>query len=533
MTEEVVNRLNSEYEKMGSQKFIPTVSVTNEAEDVVEIFEPSEAVGVIETVEEPTAVNDVFGTTERLINTGFSRIRKANGIISADSDTVTITLSEDEATTNGIVVVEYDKEELNSPSVTFGSAVNVKAYYVNEDEGTVKIVYAARRDVPADTVIATVVFDTPCEENAITVTTLERNVQLDLEEVQEETIEGKGHDLVPVYDVNNNIVYYECADCGARFVDAEGTIPYVVESVIIKGSSLVLEGVIQVQFRVIVPDIEDKNVVIKFTGGNANNSYEESSDATERRYKIKETEAGTECYYRVPVYAKQMNDKVNIWFTDKEGNRVSFYTGSGVDVTETGYEYSVAKYIDNKWNDDDEKLRELVRAMKYYGLYAMKNFKYEVELADSILAELEPMSDVEISLLEEYAYNKEGAAPAGLSAASFSLTLEEDIRINYKLNVGEGVNFKNYSIKLDGKKATPVQNDSGDWYVYKANIKAKDMDTMHELTISKGEESIVYRYGVLSYCYSKLSNSSTSEKLKNLCKAIYWYSKAADAYWGQ
>ena len=301
--------------------------------------------------------------------------------------------------------------------------------------------------------------------------------------------------------------------------------------VVIQSSALVLEGVIQIQFKVIVPEAEEKNILVKFEGGNASNSYEESYNAAEKRVKSEETAEGMVYYYRVPVYAKQMNDKVTIWFTDLEGNKVSFYRASGTDVTESGFEYSVATYINNKWDSSTTKTRNLVRAMKYYGLYAQKAFTYEVSLADEILSTLEPMSDVDISLLEPYVYVKEGTAPAGLKVASFSLTLEEDIRINYKLDVGEGVNPEDYDIRLDGKKVKAEKSGS-EWYVYKANIAAKDLDTMHELSISDGTNTMVYRYGVLTYCYNKLSNSNTDANTKNLCKSIYWYSKAADAYWG-
>ena len=303
------------------------------------------------------------------------------------------------------------------------------------------------------------------------------------------------------------------------------------ETVVIMGSSLVLEGIIQIQFRVIVPDAENKKIVIKFEGEKESNSYEESYDAVERRHHTAETAQGTEYYYRVSVYAKQMNDKVTIWFTDLEGNRVSFYRGSGVDVTESGYEYSVATYINNMWNSSKEKTRNLVRAMKYYGLYAQKEFDYEVALADELLAELEPMQDVEASELEMYAKQYEGEAPEGLSLAGYSMTLTDDVRINYRLDVGEGVNPKTYEIRVDGVKVTAKKSGSN-WYVYKKNIVAKDLDTMHELSISDGTKTIVYRYGVLTYCYNKISSDDTRESLKNLCKAIYWYSKAADAYWG-
>ena len=315
------------------------------------------------------------------------------------------------------------------------------------------------------------------------------------------------------------------ASCEVTVVE-ETTSPVVIQS-----SALVLEGVIQIQFKVIVPEAEEKNIVVKFEGGNASNSYEESYNAAEKRVKSEETAEGMVYYYRVPVYAKQMNDKVTIWFTDLEGNKVSFYRASGTDVTESGFEYSVATYINNKWDSSTTKTRNLVRAMKYYGLYAQKVFTYEVSLADEILSTLDPMSDVDISLLEPYAYVKEGTAPAGLKVASFSLTLEEDIRINYKLDVGEGVNPEDYDIRLDGKKVKAEKSGS-EWYVYKANIAAKDLDTMHELSISDGTNTMVYRYGVLTYCYNKLSNSNTDTKTKNLCKSIYWYSKAADAYWG-
>ena len=235
--------------------------------------------------------------------------------------------------------------------------------------------------------------------------------------------------------------------------------------------------------------------------------------------------------YRVPVYAKQMNDKVTIWFTDLEGNRVSFYRASGADVTESGFEYSVATYIDNKWDSGTEKTRELVRAMKYYGLYAQKEFKYEVALADEILSTLEPIREVDISLLEMYAAEKEGEAPEGLSLGSYSLTLTDDVRINYKLKVGSDIDFSEYSIRLDGV-TVEAEKSGSDWYVYKRNIVAKDLDTMHELVISDGSKTMTYRYGILTYCYNKLNSDSTSESIKNLCKAIYWYSVAADKYWG-
>ena len=302
------------------------------------------------------------------------------------------------------------------------------------------------------------------------------------------------------------------------------------EATVIQASSLVLEGVIQLQFRVLVPEAENKKIVIKFEGENASNSYENSYDAVKKRHHTQETSRGTEYYYRVPVYAKQMNDNVTIWFTNKDGNKVKFKTGSGKDVTESGYSYSVAQYISNKWGGDNVELSQLVRSMRYYGIYAQLYFNYETDLAEAILAGTGPMNDVDISLLEPYVYVKAGTAPTGLSVASFSLTLEDDVRINYKLNVADGIKFSDYTIKLDGNNVTPVKASDGYWYIYKSNIAAKDLDTMHELVISDGNKTISYKYGALTYCYNMISKSGTADTLKNLCKAIYWYNVAADNY---
>lgn len=560
MTEEVIVRLNSEFEKTGK----PVLE--NEYTEILNESDNTETVEILSNEEESTEKNDIevvntiTGSTNTVRSLNTETVHKLTRTNSNGGDTVSIVLSEKDRTTNGIIQVAYDLDKMSNPIVELSTAVTVKAYSINENDGTIKIVYATRNSLDPDEEIATITFNSPCEDNEVTVTTLERNTQISLDEEESISFEGEGHSWGEwVYDgaetkththicthdethketencvfnegtVEGIIRTYTCQVCGGIYTE------HVKEgAVIIKSSALVLEGVIQIQFRTTVPDPENTKIVVHFEGETDKNSYEKTYLASEGIKKVVSGE--TEYYYKVPVYAKQMNDKVTIWFTDLEGNRVSFYKASGADVTESGFEYSVATYIDNKWDSENEKTRELVRAMKRYGAYAQLAFNYEINKANEIISSIGEVEEVDPSVLADHAYIVKGTAPEGISVAAFSLTLEDDIAINYRLNVSDENVLNECTFKINGKKVIPVLKD-GQWYVRMTNITAKDMDNQYELSINRTgyTEEVIYKYGLMTYCYNKISSDATTPKetaTKNLCKAIYWYSEAANQYFGQ
>ena len=53
---------------------------------------------------------------------------------------------------------------------------------------------------------------------------------------------------------------------------------------------------------------------------------------------------------------------------------------------------------------------------------------------------------------------------------------------------------------------------------------------MYEFSLTAGENTASLSFGAFSYCHMALSSVSASENLKNLCKALYAYNLAADAY---
>ncbi|MBR3352611.1 MAG: Ig-like domain-containing protein, partial [Erysipelotrichaceae bacterium] len=85
------------------------------------------------------------------------------------------------------------------------------------------------------------------------------------------TIEISNEVMENITEENNEII--------VEFTDGISVVEVEVDNeskpVVIQSSALVLEGVIQIQFKVIVPEAEEKNIVVKFEGGNASNSYEE------------------------------------------------------------------------------------------------------------------------------------------------------------------------------------------------------------------------------------------------------------------
>ncbi|MBE6116895.1 MAG: Ig-like domain-containing protein, partial [Erysipelotrichaceae bacterium] len=176
ITDEVISRFNSEYEKMNSHK--------NNTESITEQL-----------------ANEVVGSTESI--KGYNFIRKETETTLSNDSNTSIVLSEDEETTNGVYFVEYDNTILNNPVVSFNPANEVKAFRIDESTGTIKIVYAAKNGIEANDEIAEIAFDEPIDSTVVTITTVERSSDLSVNESNEVDIiveqtapEFSGHSMV-------------------------------------------------------------------------------------------------------------------------------------------------------------------------------------------------------------------------------------------------------------------------------------------------------------------------------------------------
>ncbi len=85
---------------------------------------------------------------------------------------------------NGFATLEYDPAALSFQSLTPNAALEITSYTVDEEAGLIKFAYASTEPVEAGAV-ANVKFSTPSKSTVITVTTVEANDDLDVNDVTE------------------------------------------------------------------------------------------------------------------------------------------------------------------------------------------------------------------------------------------------------------------------------------------------------------------------------------------------------------
>ncbi|MBQ1341263.1 MAG: S8 family serine peptidase, partial [Erysipelotrichaceae bacterium] len=154
-------------------------------------------------------VSVTVGSTQVVsgLSAGLSN-QKILGIPETSDGISAVALKESKATSNGIYTLEYDMNVLGNPTVTFTDSVLVRSYYVDEANGIITFVYADKKAMNAETVIANVTFSAICDDTRITLNTRERNDELLLIETEVIGLRGKGHDWSePVWSWDNDFMH--------------------------------------------------------------------------------------------------------------------------------------------------------------------------------------------------------------------------------------------------------------------------------------------------------------------------------------
>jgi hypothetical protein len=85
------------------------------------------------------------------------------------------------------------------------------------------------------------------------------------------------------------------------------------------------------------------------------------------------------------------------------------------------------------------------------------------------------------------------------------------------------------SAAVNGKAVTPIQ--SGNIYAVRiSNIPSGYLSRRYTVTVTIDDIQYTYEASALSYCNNVLNSSSAPDDLRDLCRSIYLYSAAADAY---
>ena len=86
-----------------------------------------------------------------------------------------------------------------------------------------------------------------------------------------------------------------------------------------------------------------------------------------------------------------------------------------------------------------------------------------------------------------------------------------------------------YTFTIDGQKVAPKKAADGKYYIEQRNIASGLLSNRYEFGVSDGTDTFTSKCSVLSYAYSRQENSGSADMV-NLCKLLYLFSQAADAY---
>ena len=282
--------------------------------------------------------------------------------------------------------------------------------------------------------------------------------------------------------------------------------------------SLNLDGTIGINYKVSMTDsvIENENVRAVFIYKNV--EYPSSIQGMvpdERGFY-------TFTYY---VPAAEFANPVSLKFVD--GENVIPFEYKGERLSNDTLKYSPQKYASSLSTESASyALVQMLNSYCYHAYVGLGKAAPDIKPKEIVT---EPTVS-SVTAQDMYDYRNRGrGSVTGLKISKISLNLETTTEINLKMVLQDGYNIADYSFELDGAEVTPVLD--GDRYVLTIrNIAAKELDRMYTLKITRGEEVLQVRTCALAYCYTILSENELAEEKLNICRSLYLYNQAANAY---
>ena len=227
--------------------------------------------------------------------------------------------------------------------------------------------------------------------------------------------------------------------------------------------------------------------------------------------------------FSCPVNAAQMSDtiKTRIVIDNK---------------TEEEYSYSVKEYASellSKSNEYPAETVKLVKALLNYGAAAQTFFKYNTDNpANGILSD----ADKAVDAADFDAYKaviKAGSANGqnnGLTYYGSSLICKSEMTVRHYFMVNEGCDINNYKfsyVNADGNEVslTPKKASDGVYCVDINGIMARNLNSIFACKVTGKNKACIFEldYGPFSYSQKVINSGNSSEELKNLVNALYWY----------
>jgi hypothetical protein len=227
--------------------------------------------------------------------------------------------------------------------------------------------------------------------------------------------------------------------------------------------------------------------------------------------------------FSCPVNAAQMSDTIE--------------TRIVIDnKTEEEYLYSVKEYATellSKSNEYQEETIKLVKALLNYGTAAQNFFKYNTDKPAN-----DGLSDTDKAVaaadFEEYKAviktDSENGQSNGLTYYGSSLICKSEMTVRHYFMVNEGCDINNYKfsyVNADGNEVslTPKKASDGVYCVDINGIMARNLNSNYACKVTGKNKACIFEldYGPFSYSQKVINSGNSSDELKNLVNALYWY----------
>ena len=227
--------------------------------------------------------------------------------------------------------------------------------------------------------------------------------------------------------------------------------------------------------------------------------------------------------FSCPVNAAQMSDTIE--------------TRIVIDnKAEEEYLYSVKEYATellSKSNEYPAETIKLVKALLNYGTAAQNFFKYNTDKpANAGLSDTDKA--VAAADFEEYKAviktDSENGQSNGLTYYGSSLICKSEMTVRHYFMVNEGCDINNYKfsyVNADGNEVslTPKKASDGVYCVDINGIMARNLNSIFACKVTEKNKACIFEldYGPFSYSQKVINSGNSSEELKNLVNALYWY----------
>lgn len=227
--------------------------------------------------------------------------------------------------------------------------------------------------------------------------------------------------------------------------------------------------------------------------------------------------------FSCPVNAAQMSDTIE--------------TRIVIDnKTEEEYSYSVKEYATellSKSNEYPEETIKLVKALLNYGTAAQNFFKYNTDKpANAGLSD----TDKAVANADFAAYkaviktDSANSQSNGLTYYGSSLICKSEMTVRHYFMVNEGCDINNYKfsyVNAYGNEVslTPKKASDGVYCVDINGIMARNLNSNYACKVTGKNKACIFEldYGPFSYSQKVINSGNSSEELKNLVNALYWY----------